>query len=133
MTLGHITLPAKPANAKDLSEVDLETVAGGATPTVTLIVSAETITLIVSATKSVSENEGGWWRSHLPTPHLGRHNRVSTLAAPHPWYNLSITGAAQSMWFYRELFMTQQPRALSRHDLETKIIKHCWEDEAFRK
>jgi hypothetical protein len=23
--------------------------------------------------------------------------------------------------------------ALSRHDLEAKIVKHCWEDEAFRK
>jgi hypothetical protein len=29
--------------------------------------------------------------------------------------------------------MTEQPPALSRHDLETKIIKHCWEDEEFRK
>jgi hypothetical protein len=56
----HIILPAKPVNAKELSNEDLEKVAGGATPTISLIVSAETISLIVSATKSVSENEGGW-------------------------------------------------------------------------
>jgi hypothetical protein len=54
----HIVLPAKPANAKELSEEDLEKVAGGATPTI--IVSAETITLIVSATKSITEDEAGW-------------------------------------------------------------------------
>ena len=54
----HIVLPAKPANARELSDADLEKVAGGTTPTI--IVSAETITLIVSATKSISENEGGW-------------------------------------------------------------------------
>jgi hypothetical protein len=54
----HIVLPAKPANAKELSEEDLEKVAGGTTPTISL--TAQTITLIVSATKSVSENEGGW-------------------------------------------------------------------------
>jgi hypothetical protein len=23
--------------------------------------------------------------------------------------------------------------ALTRHDLEAKVVKHCWEDEAFRK
>lgn len=27
--------------------------------------------------------------------------------------------------------MSEAP-ALSRHDLETKIVKHCWEDDAFR-
>jgi hypothetical protein len=29
--------------------------------------------------------------------------------------------------------MPDQALSLTRHDLEAKIIKHCWEDEAFRK
>ena len=29
--------------------------------------------------------------------------------------------------------MTEQAPTLTRHDLEAKIVKHCWEDEAFRK
>lgn len=29
--------------------------------------------------------------------------------------------------------MPEQVPPLSRHDLEAKIVKHCWEDEAFRK
>jgi hypothetical protein len=29
--------------------------------------------------------------------------------------------------------MTGQTAALTRHDLEAKIVKRCWEDEAFRK
>ena|SRR5271170_8308459 len=29
--------------------------------------------------------------------------------------------------------MTDQSSALSRHDLEAKIVKRCWEDDAFRK
>lgn len=29
--------------------------------------------------------------------------------------------------------MAQQPAPLSRHDLEAKLVKRCWEDEAFRK
>jgi hypothetical protein len=32
-----------------------------------------------------------------------------------------------------EGFMTEQASALSRHDLEAKIVKRCWEDEAFRR
>jgi hypothetical protein len=28
--------------------------------------------------------------------------------------------------------MTEQAPALTRHDLEAKIVKRCWEDEAFR-
>jgi hypothetical protein len=28
--------------------------------------------------------------------------------------------------------MTKQAPALTRHDLEAKIVKRCWEDEAFR-
>ncbi|MGE0043629.1 MAG: NHLP leader peptide family RiPP precursor [Vicinamibacterales bacterium] len=27
----------------------------------------------------------------------------------------------------------QQPQAMTRHDLETLIVKHCWEDEGFHK
>jgi hypothetical protein len=29
--------------------------------------------------------------------------------------------------------MSEQAPALSRHDIEAKIIKRCWEDEAFHK
>jgi hypothetical protein len=29
--------------------------------------------------------------------------------------------------------MAKQDQTLTRHDLEAKIVKHCWEDEAFRK
>jgi hypothetical protein len=29
--------------------------------------------------------------------------------------------------------MTEQAPTLIRHDLEAKIVKHCWEDEEFRK
>src|ERR1700733_1650813 len=29
--------------------------------------------------------------------------------------------------------MTEQAAALTRHDLEAKIVKHCWEDVEFRK
>jgi hypothetical protein len=53
-----IVLPPKPTNAKELSPQDLERVAGGVTPSI--ILSAETITLVVSATKSITEDEGGW-------------------------------------------------------------------------
>ena len=42
----HIVLPAKPANASELSDEDLEQVAGGITPLVSLAVSG--ITLIVA-------------------------------------------------------------------------------------
>jgi hypothetical protein len=29
--------------------------------------------------------------------------------------------------------MTEAGSTLTRHDLEAKIVKHCWEDEEFRK
>jgi hypothetical protein len=29
--------------------------------------------------------------------------------------------------------MTEQAATLTRHDLEAKIVKRCWEDEGFRK
>jgi hypothetical protein len=32
-----------------------------------------------------------------------------------------------------ELFMTEPTPTLSRHDLEAKIVKHCWENEEFRR
>jgi hypothetical protein len=32
-----------------------------------------------------------------------------------------------------EVFVTGQAAALTRHDLEAKIVKHCWEDAEFRK
>lgn len=54
----HIVLPAKPNNLQELSEQDLVKVAGGATPTI--IVSAEIITLTLSASVAVSEGAGGW-------------------------------------------------------------------------
>src|SRR6516162_7303968 len=31
----------------------------------------------------------------------------------------------------RIMHMTEQAPTLTRHDLEAKIVKHCWEDEAF--
>jgi hypothetical protein len=31
------------------------------------------------------------------------------------------------------VFMTGQAGSLSRHDLEAKIVKRCWEDEGFRR
>jgi hypothetical protein len=33
----------------------------------------------------------------------------------------------------KEFSMTEQAPALTRHDLQAKIVKRCWEDEAFRK
>jgi hypothetical protein len=58
----HIVLPAKPTNAKELSEQDLEKVAGGATPSIipTLILSAETITLVASPIQSWTVDDNGW-------------------------------------------------------------------------
>jgi hypothetical protein len=32
-----------------------------------------------------------------------------------------------------EVSMTELAAALTRHDLEAKIVKRCWEDEEFRK
>jgi hypothetical protein len=29
--------------------------------------------------------------------------------------------------------MTEQATALTRHDLEAKIVRHCWDDEEFHK
>src|ERR1700748_1567460 len=51
----HIVLPAKPASAQELSDADLEKVAGGTTPTITLV-SAVT-SLILTPTQHISEQE----------------------------------------------------------------------------
>jgi hypothetical protein len=59
----HIVLPAKPGNANELSEQELEKVAGGVTPTIVVsTVSTAVITAIGSAmtTMAVSIGEGGW-------------------------------------------------------------------------
>jgi hypothetical protein len=54
----HIVLPAKPAGAKELSDAELEKVAGGTTPTIT---PATVVTsLILTPTQHISEQEGGW-------------------------------------------------------------------------
>jgi predicted PhzF superfamily epimerase YddE/YHI9 len=54
----HIVLPVKPADAQELSDADLEKVAGGTTPTISLV---STVTsLILTPTQSISESEGGW-------------------------------------------------------------------------
>jgi hypothetical protein len=54
----HVVLPAKPADAQELSNADLEKVAGGTTPTITLISTVSS--LILTPTQSISESEGGW-------------------------------------------------------------------------
>ena len=54
----HIVLPAKPAEAQELSDADLEKVAGGTTPTITLVSAVSS--LILTPTQSISESEGGW-------------------------------------------------------------------------
>jgi hypothetical protein len=54
----HIVLPAKPSAAQELSDEDLERVAGGTTPTITP--TAVSLSAILSATQKVSQDEGGW-------------------------------------------------------------------------
>ena len=54
----HIVLPAKPAGAQELSDEDLEKVAGGTTPTITLVSAVSS--LILTPTQHISEEEGGW-------------------------------------------------------------------------
>jgi hypothetical protein len=54
----HIVLPAKPAEAQELSNADLEKVAGGTTPTISLVSAVSS--LILTPTQRISENEGGW-------------------------------------------------------------------------
>ncbi len=54
----HIVLPAKPAEAQELSDEDLERVAGGTTPTITVVSAVSS--LLLTASQAVSENKGGW-------------------------------------------------------------------------
>lgn len=54
----HIVLPAKPADAQELSDEDLEKVAGGTTPTITVVSAVSS--LILTPTQRISESEGGW-------------------------------------------------------------------------
>ncbi len=56
----HIVLPPKPANVKELSEADLERVAGGITPTITITLVTEVTALTLTASKAVTEAECGW-------------------------------------------------------------------------
>jgi hypothetical protein len=56
----HIVLPAKPANTSELSDAELEKVAGGATPTITVITEITVIT-IMTARLTIDEGmERGW-------------------------------------------------------------------------
>jgi hypothetical protein len=54
----HIVLPAKPAGAQELSDEDLEKVAGGTTPTIT--VASAVSSLILTPTQRISKDKGGW-------------------------------------------------------------------------
>jgi hypothetical protein len=59
----HIVLPAKPANTSELSEADLEKLAGGGTPLLVSVpvVSAVTLLGVVGVSVSVASIiEGGW-------------------------------------------------------------------------
>jgi len=54
----HIVIPAKPGDAQELSDADLEKVAGGTTPTITLVSTVSS--LILTPTQNISKSEGGW-------------------------------------------------------------------------
>jgi hypothetical protein len=54
----HIVIPAKPASSQELSDAELEKVAGGTTPTITLVSTVSS--LILTPTQHISESEGGW-------------------------------------------------------------------------
>jgi hypothetical protein len=61
----HIVIPLKPTNAGELSEEDLEKVAGGTTPTVVATVAASVIGTVatyisVSATIAYASVDVGW-------------------------------------------------------------------------
>ncbi len=61
----HIVLPAKQVNTTELSEADLEKVAGGTTPVcavtvVSTIVSATTASYVSYITYTISKDDGGW-------------------------------------------------------------------------
>jgi lactobin A/cerein 7B family class IIb bacteriocin len=54
----HIVLPARPADAGELSEEDLEKVAGGTTPVATAIILGTAI--LTGSAAWVTKREGGW-------------------------------------------------------------------------
>ena len=54
----HIVLPAKPANTGELSEADLENVAGGTTPTVTVLATIVVSVTAASASVGMSLDQG---------------------------------------------------------------------------
>jgi hypothetical protein len=54
----HIVLPAKPANTGELSEADLENVAGGTTPTITVLATIVASVGTVAASVNVSLDHG---------------------------------------------------------------------------
>jgi hypothetical protein len=54
----HIVLPAKPANTGELSEADLENVAGGTTPTITVLATIVSSVTTVAASVDVSLDHG---------------------------------------------------------------------------
>src|SRR5580692_9091081 len=66
-TLGswHIVLPPKPADSNELSEAELEKVAGGTTPTLVATVVASVVgtvatSIVSSMTAVISIEDGGW-------------------------------------------------------------------------
>jgi hypothetical protein len=61
----HIVLPPKPADIHELSEAELEKVAGGTTPTLVATVVASVVgtiasSIVSSVTAVISIDEGGW-------------------------------------------------------------------------
>jgi hypothetical protein len=55
----HIVLPAKPPHIDELTEVDLERIAGGTTPAITVVVSVVAAPISVGIlTISIGENNG---------------------------------------------------------------------------
>jgi hypothetical protein len=61
----HIVVPTKPANTGELSEEDLEKVAGGVTPSIATVVTIVSTTIVSGAsvssvTYTISRDEGGW-------------------------------------------------------------------------
>jgi hypothetical protein len=55
----HFVIPAKPAGIKELSDEELEKVAGGVTPA--MIVTLASVSLAAIATATVSNAAGGAW------------------------------------------------------------------------
>lgn len=57
----HIVLPTKPAAAGELSDAELEQVAGGATPAAVAITVAKIVTAgLLAGSMAVAQEEAGW-------------------------------------------------------------------------